>query len=192
MPSYEFQSSDVAATMAKELVECERYANQLRGIDTDRIAFIHAAGKKKPQSLANAATIKPLSPLMRAISGKFVFVVVLFDEWQDWTTAKQYASLLETLLLIKNDGRVSFDDGKLNKYDVLGLNFMVANFGLHWTDSDDVKHPIEDDFTVPGSTTFSGNHGTTRNNEPDAVQGMLDPDNIEDFDKAMDGIPDEI
>lgn len=189
MPGHEFQTLEVAASMAERLIQNDRYSPMLRGVDAERIAFIHAAGKKKPASLPSPVKISALSPVMRVVSGGTVFVMVFYDEWLAWTEAKQYASLLEQLLLIKNDGRVNFEDGKLNKYDVLALSYMVNNFGLHWTSQDDCRHPLED--SSVGIPTFSGSVGTTVSTEAHAVTQILRPEDLNDIDDSMSDIPDE-
>ena len=187
MPTFEYQTCEVASNMASRLIEHERFGTMLSGVDTDRIAFIHIAGKKKPKSLPTPVQIKALTPLVREIANGTMFVVVLYDEFYDWTEAKQFAALLEQLLLIHNDGRTTFEDGKLKKYDIVALSYMVDNFGVYWATQPDVKHPIEDKGATP---TFKGNTGKARSNESNAVNKVMTADELDDIDDALDGIGD--
>lgn len=191
MPSHAYETSDVAANMAKRLQEHTAYARVLSGINVDRVSFIHISGKKKPKSLPSPIQIKAIPPLFRALTDNQVFVVSLFDEWFDWSESKQYASLLEQLMMIKDDGRTTFEDGKLRKYDVVALRYMVENFGLDWTDKEDVKHPIEDfvaeETETRGTMTFSGSTGVARNTEV-GVQVMVGEADVE---HSLDNLPDE-
>lgn len=189
MANYEFQSSDVAFSMAKQLMECPRYEAILSGLILEQIAFIHAAGKKKPKSNPSPAQIKAQSPLQKAISPHVSYVVVLYDEWFDWPEAKQYAALLEQLLMIETI-EADFEDGKLRKYDVVALNFMVNNFGLHWAAEDNVKHPIEDEVeTEPATRTFSGATGRASATESQAVERVFHDEDLDDLDEALGEIP---
>lgn len=189
MPSSDFETSDIAANMAETLVSHDRYAGVLKGIDTRRIAFLHAPGKKQPKGNPSPVQIKGLSPLMKVLAGGIVFVVVIYDDWFDWSEAKQYAGILEQLLLIKNDDEKTFDEGKLIKYDVVALQYMVENFGLHWTSSTDVRHP----FDAPSRrTTFSGDLGRVVSTEENAVTQVLSDNEASDLGDELDGIPDEL
>lgn len=187
MPQCTYQTCDTAAQMAQELIENEKFEAMLRGTVVDKIAFIHASGKKQPKSLPTPMQIKALSPLLREISGGTVFYVVIYDEWFTWPEAKKYAALLDQLILINNDGRVTFDDGKLKKYNVLTQSYMVDNYGVYWTAQTDVRHPLN---SKPGTLTFNGDSGTARGEGP--VTQVIPADELNDLDTALEDIPDEI
>lgn len=182
-----YETCSVAANMAKRVAEHPLYRDKIGLIDIDRIAFLKAVDKKKPSSIPTPVKIEVVNEKMRCFV-PHIFIVVVYMEWFSWDESKQYAALLQQLLRIETIEK-DFEDGKLRKYDLLDLQFMVDNFGLNWADQDAIRHPIDE---PPPRLTFQGTSGVAR--DTGTVEAVVTPsdEDLASLDAELDGDMDDL